>query len=91
MCNNPNIDLDEVNAYAKFDEILSIHSEDIERKFFFTITKGHNSVANLQKWTRNNPNSDLVHINAYEKFVLIPSIHSQDIEWKRNSDNNQRP
>ena len=30
--NNPNLDLVIVNAYAKFDQIPSIPSEDIERK-----------------------------------------------------------
>ena len=31
-CNNPNLDLDEVNAYAKSDQMPSIGSEDIEQK-----------------------------------------------------------
>ena len=30
--NNPNVDLVNMNAYIKFDEILSICSQDIERK-----------------------------------------------------------
>ena len=30
--NNPNLDLVKVNAYAKFDQIPSICSQDIERK-----------------------------------------------------------
>ena len=32
MCNNPNLDLVNMNAYFKFGEILSICSQDIERK-----------------------------------------------------------
>ena len=32
MCNNPNIDLVNINAYTKFAEILSKFSQDIERK-----------------------------------------------------------
>ena len=32
MCNNPNIDLVNMNAYVKFGEILSICSQDIEWK-----------------------------------------------------------
>ena len=32
MCINPNVDLVNVNAYAKFGLILSIHSQDIEEK-----------------------------------------------------------
>ena len=30
MFNNPNIDIINMNAYIKFDEILSIFSQDIE-------------------------------------------------------------
>ena len=30
--NNPNLDLVNINAYTKFGEILSVYSEDIERK-----------------------------------------------------------
>ena len=32
MCNNPNLDLININAYTKFGEILSICSQDIECK-----------------------------------------------------------
>ena len=32
MCNNPNLDLANINAYSKFGEILSTCSQDIERK-----------------------------------------------------------
>ena len=35
MRNNPNLYLVNMNAYIKFDEILSICSQDIERKPFF--------------------------------------------------------
>ena len=31
-CNNPKLDLAKMNAYIKFGEILSIGSQDIERK-----------------------------------------------------------
>ena len=31
-CNNPELDLVNTNAYIKFGEILSICSQDIERK-----------------------------------------------------------
>ena len=37
-----------------------------------TLTKGHNGVVNLQKWTRNNLNLALVKANAYAKFDEIP-------------------
>ena len=32
MCNNPNEDVVNMNAYIKFGEILSIFPQDIERK-----------------------------------------------------------
>ena len=32
MCNNPDVDHVNMNAYIKFGEILSICSQDIERK-----------------------------------------------------------
>ena len=38
--NNPNLDLDIINAYAKFGQILSIHSHDIERKQNSDINQG---------------------------------------------------
>ena len=40
MCNNPNLDLDKLNAYAKFDQIPSIRSQDIERKRNFDNNPG---------------------------------------------------
>ena len=39
-CDNPNIDLVNMNAYIKFGEILSISSQDIERKQNFGINQG---------------------------------------------------
>ena len=36
--NNPNLDLVKVNAYAKFDQIPSICSQDIELKWNSDIT-----------------------------------------------------
>ena len=36
MCNNPQLDLVNINAYTKFDEILSISSQDIERNEIMT-------------------------------------------------------
>ena len=39
------------------------------------ITKGHNSVVNLQKWVRNNPNLDMHKINAFAKLVQALFVH----------------
>ena len=40
MCNNSNLDLVNMNAYIKFDEILSIYSQDIEQKQNYGINQG---------------------------------------------------
>ena len=61
---NPNLDLVNINDYLKFGEILSICSQDIERKHYSDINQGHNSVTNVQKITANNPNLDLININV---------------------------
>ena len=78
-CNNPNLDLVNINAYAKFGQIPSIRSQDIERKRNLTKImnhqiKGHNSVTIWWKLMHNNSNLDIVNINAYAKFGPIPPI-----------------
>ena len=40
MCNYPNVDLVNMNAYINFGEILVICSQDIERKQNFGIDQG---------------------------------------------------
>ena len=40
MCNNPNVDDVNMNAYIKFGEILSISSQDIEGKQNFGVNQG---------------------------------------------------
>ena len=40
LCDNHNIDLVNMNAKIKFGEILSISSQDIERKRNFGINQG---------------------------------------------------
>ena len=40
MCNNPNVDLVNMNAYIKFSEILSICSQNIERKRSYDLSQG---------------------------------------------------
>ena len=75
MCNNPNIDLVNMNAYIKFGENLSICSQDIERNQILASIKGHNTGTNERKMFCNNP-IDLVNMNAYVKFGEIMSICS---------------
>ena len=40
MCTDPKIDVVNINAYLKFGEILSMLSQDIERKLTFGINQG---------------------------------------------------
>ena len=40
MCNKPNIELVNMNAYIKFGEILSICSQDIDWKQNFDVIQG---------------------------------------------------
>ena len=78
-----------MNAYIKFDEILSICSQDIEQNRNFGINQG--LWKNMRKMMCDNPNVDLININAYIKFGEILSICSQDIEQKQNLGTNQGP
>ena len=39
-CTDPKIDVVNINAYLKFGEILSIYSQDIERKQTFGVNQG---------------------------------------------------
>ena len=89
--NYPKLYLVAVDVHTKFGQILSSHSQDIERNEILTSIKGRNSVKILQKMTGNNPKLDLVNVDVHTKFGQILSISSQDIERKRNSDVNQGP
>ena len=73
--NNPNLAVFHINAYAKFGQIPSVISQDIERLQNTTSIKGHNSVINEWTLTHNNSSLDLININA--KFGQIPSICSK--------------
>ena len=91
MGNNPKLDVVNVNVHTKFGQILSIASQDIERKRNSESIKGHNSVKILRKMTGNNPKVDVVNVDVHINFGQILSICSRDIERKRNSDVNQGP
>ena len=82
-CNNFIPDFVKLNAYAKFDQISSICSQDIERKQNFDNNQ-EAITAYLPKLTRNYPNLDPANIHAYIKFGVIASICSQDIKRKRS-------
>ena len=80
--NNRKLDLVNVDAHTKFGQILSIHSQDIERNEILMSIKGRNSIKILLKMTGNNPKLDLVNVDVHTKFSRILSIRSQDIERK---------
>ena len=67
--NNPNLDLVNINEQTKFGQILSICSQDIERKRNSErnsdIHQGPQLCYNCAKNDCNNPNLDLVNINSF--------------------------
>ena len=75
---NPKLDLVNINPHAKFGQILSTSSQDIDGNENSEFCQGP------WKMMCYNPNQDLVNINAYTKFGQILSLCSQDIEWKPN-------
>ena len=77
-CNNPRLDLVNMNAYIQFGEILSICSQDIERTQNFGLNQGPQLWYKCAKIMCNNPKLDLVNMNANIKFGEILSICSQD-------------
>ena len=88
--NNPKLDLVSADVHTKFGKILSICSQDIERKRNSDV-KGCNSVKILRKIMGNIPKLGLVNVDVRIKFGKILSIHSHDIERKRNFDVNHGP
>ena len=61
-----------VDVHTKFGQVLSIRSQDIDRKRNSGInewsSKGNNCSANLGKVTCINTSVDIVNIDAYAKF-----------------------
>ena len=79
MYNNSNLDLVNINAYAKPGWIPSFCSQDIERKRNWKYPRAITVLYSCDKLTLNNPNLDLVNIYSSAKFGCIPSITSQEI------------
>ena len=69
--NNSKLDLVNDDVHTKFGWILSIRSQDIERKRNSDVNKGRNSVKIFQKMTGNNPKLDLVNVDVHTKFGRI--------------------
>ena len=74
--NIPSLYLVNIIACIKFDQILSIYSQDIERKRNSVINQGPLLSTNVRKTVCNNPNLDLVNINANTKFGKLLSFCS---------------
>ena len=73
MHHNPSLNLVKVNAYAEFDWIALICSQDIGRKQNSDVEKKAITVLWIcEKWTPYNPNLVLVKVNAYAKFDQMP-------------------
>ena len=47
MCNNPNLDLINMNTYIKFAKIMSVYSQDIMQKQSSGVNHGQNSSENV--------------------------------------------
>ena len=79
MCNNPNIYLDNMNAYIKFGDFCQLVLKILSGNKILVQLKGHNSVTNEQKILCDIPNIYLVNMNAHIKLGEIRLICSQDI------------
>ena len=82
-CNKPNVNLVNINVYTKFGHILSMPSQDIEKKTKFWHQSRALTLSQIcEKMMNNNPNVDLVNIIRYTKYGQILSILSEDIKKK---------
>ena len=68
MCNNPKLYLDNMNAYIKFGENMSVSSQDIERKRNFGINQWLLLLQMCEKMMCYIPKLDLAEMNAYIYF-----------------------
>ena len=90
MCNNPNLDLININAYIyNLVKISQFVLKILSGYKILALIKGHNSDTNMRKMTCNDFKLDLINLNAYIKLSENRSICSKDIERKQNSGVNQ--
>ena len=64
-CNNPKLDLVNMNAYIKFGENMSVSSQVMSGNEISVQIKGHNSGTKAQKMMCYVPKLDLANMNAY--------------------------
>ena len=82
VCNNPKLDLVNMNVYIKFGENMSVSSQDIKQKRNFAANQGPYLWYKCEKMMCNNPKLDLAKMNPDIKFGEIFLIGSQEIEGK---------
>ena len=70
MCNNPNLDLVDINAYTKFGELLSICSEYIERK--------QNYDGQNDGWNDRQPKSNIAPTFSKQGYKNIERLRFND-------------
>ena len=69
MCDNPKLNLVNINAYITIGEILPFVLKISNVNEILPLIKVHNSCSNVRKMTCNNSNLDLVKMNTYIKGV----------------------
>ena len=72
MCNNPNLDLININAYIfNLVKISQFVLKILSGYKILALIKGHNSDTNMRKMTCNDFKLDLINLNAYIKLSEI--------------------
>ena len=69
ICNNPKLDLVYINACIKFGEILSICSQDIERKRNFGVN--HMAIHLVQMCAKNDRLQSQPRFHQYQCIYII--------------------
>ena len=76
MCNNPKLDLFNVDAHKKIGQSLSICSQGIERTRNSEVNQGLKLCQKFEKMIGNNPKLDLVSVDVHTNFGQILKILS---------------
>ena len=74
-CIDPKIDVVNINSYLKFGEILSLCSQDIERKRNFWRKSRATTLVQIWKNDVKQSPARFCHINAYIKFGEIKFLY----------------
>ena len=71
---NPNLDIINVNVYAKFGQFCPFVLKILSGNEILTSNKDHNTVANLRNLTLYNPNLDIIYVNGRQNLVKFCSL-----------------